>query len=89
MPNRALLATCFPSGSNGLQGVIRIPDDSTLHNHRCENLKSYNHKLVVLKFGTQIIMGFLYVLTFFQLSDMSSHEVMKYVSMKNVGGISF
>jgi hypothetical protein len=30
----------------------RIPEDDTLHNHRCENLKSYNSSIVACWFIT-------------------------------------
>jgi hypothetical protein len=36
-------ATCSPETSDDFQQTTRryIPEDSTFHNHRCENLKSY------------------------------------------------
>jgi hypothetical protein len=38
-------AICFSETSFETQRTTRrhIPEDDTLHNHGCENLKSYNH----------------------------------------------
>jgi hypothetical protein len=44
-------AICSSETSVDFQRVTRryIPEDSTLHNHRCENLKSYEWKITNLK----------------------------------------
>jgi hypothetical protein len=41
--NLKMKATCFSENSVGFQRTTPryIPEDRTLHNHRCENLKSY------------------------------------------------
>jgi hypothetical protein len=41
-----MVAICSSETSVDFQRAARryIPEDSTLYNHRCENLKSYNNK---------------------------------------------
>jgi hypothetical protein len=40
-------AICYSETSFDYQGTTRryVPEDSTLHNHRCENLKYYNNRI--------------------------------------------
>jgi hypothetical protein len=44
-------ATCSSEESVDIQRTTRryIPEDKTLHNHRCEDLKSYNIVLVSVR----------------------------------------
>jgi hypothetical protein len=49
-------ATCSSEMSLDFQRTTQrfIPEDKTLHNHRCENLKSYNIKKPLSKYGCEI-----------------------------------
>jgi hypothetical protein len=44
-------AICSSETSVGTQRITRryIPEDGTIHNHRCENLKSYNLEILIKK----------------------------------------
>jgi hypothetical protein len=48
-PAELCFAICCSETSVDFQRTTRryIPEDGTLHNHRCENLKSYNHGNVI------------------------------------------
>jgi hypothetical protein len=51
-------AICSSETSTEFQRTTRrhIPDDNTLHNHRCENLKSYEENLIYQDLFLSLIM---------------------------------
>jgi hypothetical protein len=56
-------AICFSETSVETQRTTRrhIPEDDTLHNHRCENLKSYNFTFTVYNYDS--LTDTIYILT--------------------------
>jgi hypothetical protein len=68
---------CFSETSGETQWTTRrdIPEDDTLHNHRCENLKSYIGYLCFLMYPEGIAQSMAWFTPTFNLSTAASTDV--------------